>query len=927
MSRTTTMCMCVCGWWPSILSLLALFWRAPLPRWGNSSAPRCHCLVVCTAFLVVPRVLRPTHCDGENKRHSTTPHIEKFERANMFRRLPCISAVLLLLCAFMCCSPQSVRADETSTPPKEINLFKGTEKISSAVWEEMADKNREEVESLHSPALVSVRGDVFVVAGARLKSDGAGSRIVVASKHLEKGGDDATEISLEAATVTYAQLVHENDKAAFRAIDTPQPAVLSVGGDIYMLLGKCSFAPSEDQRADAQHWDLVLVKGTVTEDADEKKITWVETHAVNTSSMVLPGPFTNVTVAGGSGVVMRKGVLVFPLQAVQENGVSVLLSMRLVESKGKWVFSQQATGEGCKDPSIVEWNDDRLIMLAPCAAGHYLVELSTFNGVAWFEWGEPITHVWGTSRDRQGGGGVRRGLASATVEGRKVMLLAMPVYPKEGGSGNGPLHLWLTDNLRVYDVGPVSDAEDDAAASSLLYKNDKQGGEELILLYEKKTEGSNSLAYVRLTDKLQQVSDVVRKWNALDNALGECAFTDQDELPSNAMCRGPVITDGLVGVFSGKSTDSVWMDEYLCINATVAKGQKTENVSNGLTFQGAGAGAEWPVGKAGANQPYYFLNIEFTLVATVTIHAVPKEDTPLLGLRLNDAANTVFFDLSYTSDRKWKTRACRSRPKEHHQTWKTNRTYQIVVRKAGIEWDVQVDGYEIYQRDVSRCTLLDEHKFSHLYIGGDKDKQANGTNVTVTNIFFYSRKLFYAEVDELTKTKVTIPVSGVEEPEDPMLRPGGVAAGGLGDGARGNAMNAPPPVERQNGAQVGDGAGAFQPDAAVDGDADEPPLPEGDRIQGPEERPLQEEEEGPVEEAGAEPGPEEEERLVEEAGEEVPQPNQEAGAEPGPEEEVHLVEEAGEEVPHGDSTVRESASRAWMLVFAMCGIVFLFSAG
>ncbi|RNC56349.1 trans-sialidase, partial [Trypanosoma cruzi] len=99
------------------------------------------------------------------------------------------------------------------------------------------------------------------------------------------------------------------------------------------------------------------------------------------------------------------------------------------------------------------------------------------------------------------------------------MLVTLPVYSKEDskkvtGNGKGELHLWLTDNTHIVDIGPVSD--DDAAASSLLYRSAGSGNnEELIVLYEKKKgdgESSHSLWSVLLTEQLQRVKDVLATW-------------------------------------------------------------------------------------------------------------------------------------------------------------------------------------------------------------------------------------------------------------------------------------------------------------------------------------------------------------------------------------------------------------------------------
>ncbi|RNE98712.1 trans-sialidase, partial [Trypanosoma conorhini] len=335
--------------------------------------------------------------------------------------------------------------------------------------------------------------------------------------------------------------------------------------------------------------------------------------------------------------------------------------------------------------------------MAPCERGSYDVYESTVCGVDWYDAGEPITRVWGTSQNRQGGDGVQSGFITADIENKKVLLLTTPVYSEEEGKVKGALHLWLTDNSRVHDVGPVSREADDAAASSLLYRSG--ASVELILLYEKKTGyDSYGLAYVRLTEQLDRIKEVVKSWIALDTALQGCETSGNLDPRKRGMCNGPLPTKGLVGLLSNTLAGTAWVDEYRGVNATVKGGAATSE-KGGVTFTGSGSWAEWPVGSRGQNQPYYFANNKFALVATVMLHAVPEEDTPLLGVSMNDTAGTVLLGVSCTPDKKWKVTASgeiRELSKED-ATWETEKTYQVALQMdKDDELFVYVDGDEIY---------------------------------------------------------------------------------------------------------------------------------------------------------------------------------------------------------------------------------------
>ncbi|EKG06776.1 trans-sialidase, putative [Trypanosoma cruzi] len=253
---------------------------------------------------------------------------------------------------------------------------------------------------------------------------------------------------------------------------------------------------------------------------------------------------------------MRDGALVFPMQAKGNDGKSVLLSMSFTSSKNKWELSLETPGKGCRDPTLVKWKEDKddeiLFMMAHCAGGYYDAYMSTPHGVNWYTSGEPINRVWGNSHNRKGYG-VQSGSTTAIIEEKEVMLITAPVYPNDDGKGR--LHLWVTDNARVYDVGPVSRGEDDAAASSLLIKDNN----ELISLYEnKKKDGAYNLVAVRLTEKLERIKEVVKLRKYLDSALKTCRSDSSAtvDVRKRRMCNGRVPTNRLVGFLSGNFSEN-----------------------------------------------------------------------------------------------------------------------------------------------------------------------------------------------------------------------------------------------------------------------------------------------------------------------------------------------------------------------------------
>ncbi|RNF00426.1 trans-sialidase [Trypanosoma rangeli] len=663
--------------------------------------------------------------------------------------------LLLLFVLLTCCGSQAAG----SIPGTAVNSFTGTTPITDAKWEEMQCVEGS-FRSLRAPSLVEVDGAVLAVAEAQCKN-GSGSFTGILSQHLKGIGPEPTEIPMGAGTSSFhTQLLKEGDN---EMRDTVRPTTIVSGNGVYMLLGSCSRATLESKEADRSECKIMLVKGSVT-DGGEKKVQWGEPHAADFEARIRATPGTYVSAGGGSATVMSDGTLVFPLQATK-SGNTFLMVAHFTPSENKWEPVVDTVGEGCYNPSIVEWgevDDRRIFMIAPCTDGSYHVykTLASFSLYYW-PTGEPISQVWGNSRDGKGEG-VRSGFITATIDGMKVMLLTTPVYSEE--KGEGQLHLWMTDNARVHDVGPVSREGDDAAASSLLYRADKK---ELILLYENKKSGdSYSLVAVSLTEQLEQIKSVVKVWKDMDTALKNCASTGTVDPRIKNVCKSAVPTKGLIGFWSNSLEGNLWKDEYLGVN-TIVHGGSVAGTERGVRFRGAAAGAKWPVGNKGQFQPYHFVNKKFTLVATVMINAVPETDgpVPLMGVRMNDDASTVLVGLFYTKDKKWGvTVNGKSRElSDKDGTWQPGTTYQVALKRHWNEVYVYVDNNELIQEEISPSEYT-SRDVSDFYVGGDGAKGTGEVDVTVGNVLLYNEALGDNGLTSLSASKVTLPTPAGKGP-------------------------------------------------------------------------------------------------------------------------------------------------------------------
>ncbi|KAF8283256.1 putative trans-sialidase, Group VI [Trypanosoma cruzi] len=693
------------------------------------------------------------------------------QRPNMSRRVFTFAVLLFFLVVMMCCDPCGAAAAEEDLPA-----------VPKYQLEDIADGN---LESFGIPGLLKVGNDVFAVAEVQCKKDENKVFTGVASQLLTTKDDNKPEEALKDARVIR---VLEKSTSTSKGVDVSRPTTVVDGNDIYMLVGKYSrnAAAGAPESAAAQS-GLLLVKGTVSAEGDdsEKKIQWnVNQLPVGTLSEGEQNSLKRLIGGGGSGVNMKDGTLVFPVEGTKKDdtgkdGKTVSLLIYTSDNAASWTLSKGMSDGGCSDPSVVEREKDKLMMMTACDDGRRRVYESGDKGNTWTEALGTLSRVWGNKKRDGEGKAVGSGFITATfgtgADGKNVMLVTLPVYAKEkqNEKEKGVLHLWLTDNTHIVDIGPVSGKDDDVAASSLLYKSGDDNNDELVALYEEKGDGekpSNSLWSVRLTAQLERVKKVLATWKEVDERVSQlCSSSSAAQTPSpDSACKNTKITDGLVGFLSGNFSDETWRDEYLGVNATVKKGAEEgasaavaekAGSSDGVTFRGAWA--EWPVGSQGENQLYHFANYNFTLVATVSIDGEPTKEgnIPVMGVKMSDDnKNPVLLGLLYSNDEKKWHMLCGGKPTEmQNRIEGQEKTHQVaIVLQNGTQGSAYVDG----QRVGEPCKLesKEDKKISHFYIGGDggNTESQEGVSVTVTNVLLYNRPLDDEEITALNALKAPI---------------------------------------------------------------------------------------------------------------------------------------------------------------------------
>ncbi|RNE99940.1 putative trans-sialidase, partial [Trypanosoma cruzi] len=640
------------------------------------------------------------------------------------------SAVLLLLVMMCCGTGGAVQTDEKVGGPN----YK---------WKDMKSEGDGTVDSLGVPGLLKVGSDVFAVAEAQCKNGntvftGIASQLLT----IEKDKEPKEEVLKNAKEKT--QVLEEVTSGKGKKVDVSRPTTVVDESDIYMLVGKHSHDAADNCQAGTENIKsgMLLVKVQVSGEAD-KKIDWKTTDGVPCTLGEKHESWTGLIGGGGSGVKMNDGRLAFPVEGTKKEEKYVKAALLIICSSKEvtcWKLSKGMSADGCGVPSVVEWGEDKLMMMTACDGGRRRVYEIGDKGESWMEALGTLSRVWGNPKDGEAKG-VGSGFITATIgdgEKKKVMLVTLPVYAKNGEeNGNGKLHLWLTDNTHIVDIGPVSEKDEDVTASSLLYKSGNDNNEKLIALYEKKKGDADTpslgMVSVLLTAQLEKVKEVLKTWKEVDKRVSKlCPSSAAKDAPTDDACATDKITDGLVGFLSGNFSGTTWKDEYLGVNAAVKKGaeegaaeEKAEKAesSDGVNFQGAWA--EWPVGEQGENQLYHFANYNFTLVATVSIDGKPKENNPipLMGAKMDgdgDNGKTVLLGLSYNNEGNWAVLCGGTVTKDLSSTWDTQRQYQVaIVLQNGTQGSVYVDGQPVGGDAQCELETTNSKEISHFYIGGD----------------------------------------------------------------------------------------------------------------------------------------------------------------------------------------------------------------
>ncbi|EKF32764.1 trans-sialidase, putative [Trypanosoma cruzi marinkellei] len=655
------------------------------------------------------------------------------QRPNMSRRV-FASVVLFIVVVMMCCGTGGAANGKGQQSldvqlPQEIDIFvpnntEVVEKNGSASGVKF---------SFFSPSLVSAGGVMIALVEGRTKY----------KDPYKSGWLDSSDIvaGYINAAGTWPSIVAEVTKTEWRAHTALGswngknnvgfwywPTPIAKDNKVFLLVGGYEEKYYGYYNGWAMSdWDIQLVVGEATQATDiqhSKPISWGKPTSLlpQIPQKIKSGPKKFVA-AGGSGIVMENGTLVFPLMVSNGTNHPFFMITYSTDNGKNWVFPEGTSRAQCTHPRIIEWENEKLLVVTLCESGHKVFE-SRDMGKTWTEALGTLAGVWansvsGVSWDKKLHVGA---LITATIEGRKVMLYTNKARHPSEGSELGALYLWVTDNSRMCHFGPlfVDSAEKKTFANTLLYSDG-----ELYLSQQRGSTTSTAVSLARLTEELNKIKSVLSTWAKLD------AFFLKLSIP----------TAGLVGFLSNAANGETWIDKYRCVDATVTNAAK---VDNGFKFTGPSSGATWPVNSREDNNHYGFVNLDFTLVAMVTIHQVPNVSTPLLGASLGDSKGTKFIGLSYGANGAWET-VFNGRKKSPDSNWELEREYLVALMlQGGNKGFVYVDGALLGSSETMPPIKTLGHEITHFYFGGGEGD--NGSNVTVTNVLLYNRLLDVGEI-------------------------------------------------------------------------------------------------------------------------------------------------------------------------------------
>ncbi|KAF5217177.1 hypothetical protein ECC02_009984 [Trypanosoma cruzi] len=662
----------------------------------------------------------------------------KQQRPDMSRHV-FTSAVLLLVVVTMCCGTCGAAAAGGNNGKSGLMNFQKLQGVDLFVPQTTLVLPKEGTSpetnrfSFVTPSLISAGGVIAAFAEGRVYAEYKGAQLIksfhsdVVARYIDSAWNWTTLVGTVNQSTWRAHTVLTAADGQKRFGGTLNPTTTAKGNKVFLLSENPGLSSVNDSLI-RNNLHLTLVVGTVTNSTGgepSKRISWDNPKSllsVNTSAASHESKFVRFFPSGGTGVLMEDGTLVFPVFAFSEENDVYSMIIYSADDGANWMLSNGTSPAKCETPRITEW-EGSLLMIVDCENGQRVYE-SRDMGTTWTEAVGALPGVWTNSQSAfiLDPSLHVDALITATIEGRKVMLYTQQGYALEKQRERA-LYLWVTDNIRLFCVGPVAmrDGMNWLFASSLLYSDGN-----LHLLQQRENNKGSALSLSRLTEELSKIRSVLSTWAQKD------AFFSNLTIP----------TAGLVAVLSNAfSGGDTWNDEYLCLNATVTNAKK---VKYGFQLTEPSSRVSWSVNTRVNNVRHVSLSHNFTLVALVTIEETPSGNTPLLTATLADTNSNHTMGVSYTADKTWVT-GLKGKTTTRSGSWEPKKGYQVALMLQGNKASVYIDGKLLRQEEVplKGVAPLETLEFC---IGACGEDAGQKTKVTAKNVFLYNRPLNSTEM-------------------------------------------------------------------------------------------------------------------------------------------------------------------------------------
>ncbi|PWV07402.1 putative trans-sialidase, Group II [Trypanosoma cruzi] len=661
------------------------------------------------------------------------------QRPNMSRHV--FTSAVLLLVVMMCCGTCGAAAAGGNNGKSDLINIHKLQGVDLFVPQTMLVRPKGgtspemKLDSFVTPSLVSAGGVIAAFAegheNVRKDNDQSIRHFYsdVVAGYIDSAWNWTTLVDKVNQSSWRAHTVLTAANGKKRLDDMLNPTTIAKGNKVFLLVESPGLSPVNDNSF-LDRLDLTLVVGTVTNSTGgepSKRIEWGAPKlllSMNISAASDESELRSVFPSGGSGVLMDNGTLVFPVVTFgDDDGFSMIIYS--TDDGANWVFSNGTSPAKWETPRVTEWKGS-LLMIVVCGSGQRVYE-SRDMGTTWTEAIGTLPGVWTKTKstaivDRSFH---VEALITATIGGRKVML-----YTQRGNASENEteraLYLWVTDNIRSFCVGPVAmrDGMNWLFTSNLLYSDGN-----LHLLQQREKDEGSALSLSRLTEELSTIKSVLSTWAQKD------AFFSQLTIP----------TAGLVAVLSNALSGDTWIDEYLCLNATVTPNAR--KVRYGFQLTEPSSRVSWSVNTRANNVRHVSLSHNFTLVASLTIEETSSGSSPLLTATLADANSNHTMGLSYTADKKWGT-WLKGKKTTQSGRWEPKKGYQVALMLQGKKASVYIDGTFLRQEEVPLTgeAPLELVRFCFGACGEDAGQK---TKVTVKNVFLYNRPLNSTEINAL----------------------------------------------------------------------------------------------------------------------------------------------------------------------------------